>query len=551
MKTLFTMMSMAALVLTATPAFAVDCTEDADCLASEVCIDGVCIPNVLGCETDDDCTEGLVCVDSVCMPDPICATDDDCLDGELCIEGVCMPDYVCEIDADCLDGEICVAGMCVPEETGCTIDGDCAENEICLEGECVSDGDCAGCAPWQSCVVDTCTDPDSLGASPYGGDYIAGECHGTDYNGCCGNNVLYFCDDQSGECPLGDSCLVMLDCGAGDATCSWDADNGFFNCLAVDTPLPDDNGNLYCNWFDCDADCAGKACGSDGCGDSCGECNGDEGCTDAGQCEGCDALCSDLKCGSVSGCDCGTCEGDLQCVDGSCVEVAEGCAGACGGAAANGCFCDEQCAEYDDCCPDVCDECPELSHCGDCDPVCGDNVCGDDGCDGSCGDCADGEICDGGACVEDTPCVAACVGLCGMLGDCDCGGCADGEVCEVNTCVPDDGPCVPDCTDLDCGDDGCGGSCGDCADGEICDGGLCAIEIDEDVVIGTGCEDDDDCADGEVCNTNGECKIEGGGNGGDDGGGGGCATGDSVPTAGFMVLIGLLGLAVIRRRALV
>ena len=35
--------------------------------------------------------------------------------------------------------------------------------------------------------------------------------------------------------------------------------------------------------------------------------------------------------------------------------------------------------------------------------------------------------------------------------------------------VPDpDAPCVPNCTDKVCGDDGCGNSCGTCKDNEIC-----------------------------------------------------------------------------------
>jgi len=35
------------------------------------------------------------------------------------------------------------------------------------------------------------------------------------------------------------------------------------------------------------------------------------------------------------------------------------------------------------------------------------------------------------------------------------------------------GECVPDCTNLECGDDGCGGLCGTCGPGQTCDQGLC------------------------------------------------------------------------------
>ncbi|MFH1531704.1 MAG: hypothetical protein ABIK09_13340 [Pseudomonadota bacterium] len=564
MKTLIAMMSMAALVLAATPAFAVDCTTDADCAESEVCVAGVCVPNVLECATDADCTEGLVCVENVCIAEPICATDVDCLAGEICVEGVCMPDFMCETAADCLANEICVEGLCVP-------DG----------------GECTGCAAWQTCVDGVCVNPESAGECEYSGQYIAEGCFGIDWIGCCGGDVLYYCDDQSGNCPLGDTCLVVLDCGATGTACGWY--DQFFMCTDGE-PLPSPDGDLYCDFYECIPDCAGKICGSDGCGGSCGDCADGEGCTAAGQCAGCDVVCADYECGVMGGCDCGTCGEGLQCMGGMCV-AGDTCAGACGAQSAAGCYCDESCAEYGDCCPDVCDQCPELTSCGECVPDCTGKICGSDGCDGTCGDCAAGEACNeaGDACVVATcdgfcgsdsatpagcwcdetcvdfddccadrcdfcpempdctegPCVAACADKCGTLGDCTCGDCGVGEVCEANVCVPD-GPCVPDCTDLVCGDDGCGDSCGDCAAGETCDAGACIIEIGEDVVE-PGCESDDDCADGETCNANGVCKSAGGGGGG----GGTCSTGDSVPTAGLVILFGILGLAVLRRRALV
>ncbi len=60
---------------------------------------------------------------------------------------------------------------------------------------------------------------------------------------------------------------------------------------------------------------------------------------------------------------------------------------------------------------------------------------------------------------------------------CVCGG-------EDEICIPDDGEpcvCVPDCTDKQCGPDGCGGNCGTgpsngCANGSFCDEGQCTTE---------------------------------------------------------------------------
>jgi hypothetical protein len=70
------------------------------------------------------------------------------------------------------------------------------------------------------------------------------------------------------------------------------------------------------------------------------------------------------------------------------------------------------------------------------------------------------------------------------LGDdtsCDCGTC-DGtqEICAENKCV-----CQPDCTDKQCGDDGCGGSCGQCDYEDDCsDEGTCICVPDCGVLDG-------------------------------------------------------------------
>ena len=76
-----------------------------------------------------------------------------------------------------------------------------------------------------------------------------------------------------------------------------------------------------------------------------------------------------------------------------------------------------------------------------CNPTCTPGECGmDDGCGGVCG-CGPNEVCEGGQCV-----------------------------CEV----------APDCTNKECGDDGCGDSCGECAGAENCleleSGSYCVIQ---------------------------------------------------------------------------
>jgi hypothetical protein len=42
---------------------------------------------------------------------------------------------------------------------------------------------------------------------------------------------------------------------------------------------------------------------------------------------------------------------------GKAYQASSGCAGFCNGKAAAGCYCDNECAKYGDCCADVCDAC--------------------------------------------------------------------------------------------------------------------------------------------------------------------------------------------------
>ena len=46
--------------------------------------------------------------------------------------------------------------------------------------------------------------------------------------------------------------------------------------------------------------------------------------------------------------------------------------------------------------------------------------------------------------------------------------CSEDELCESADCAPDPNACTPQCGDMACGDDGCGGSCGSCPPNETC-----------------------------------------------------------------------------------
>jgi hypothetical protein len=70
-----------------------------------------------------------------------------------------------------------------------------------------------------------------------------------------------------------------------------------------------------------------------------------------------------------------------------------------------------------------------------------------------------------GSCVDNQICKD---GVCKCLYEvCNSVCCGFEEVCFQNKC------CLPDCGGKECGFDGCGGSCGNCQNGERCEGGIC------------------------------------------------------------------------------
>ncbi|MCA9513405.1 MAG: hypothetical protein KC635_00525, partial [Myxococcales bacterium] len=140
-------------------------------------------------------------------------------------------------------------------------------------------------------------------------------------------------------------------------------------------------------------------------------------------------------------------------------------------------------------------------------------------------DCTDKECGDDG-----------CGGVCGP-------GCAEGLSCWDNACVS----CVPDCTSKQCGDDGCGGSCGNCTGNRVCEDFFCVVPCTPDCA-GRECGSDGcggtcgpGCASGETCLSDGTCDAPcapdcTGKRCGDDGCGGtcgpGCVSGQTCTAAG-------------------
>jgi hypothetical protein len=85
--------------------------------------------------------------------------------------------------------------------------------------------------------------------------------------------------------------------------------------------------------------------------------------------------------------------------------------------------------------------------------------------------CDDGVFCNGAERFAGSACVAG-------FPPCDDGAACTADTCDEETkrcahelgadCEACSSSCVPDCTDKECGSDGCGGSCGDCTNGDVC-----------------------------------------------------------------------------------
>jgi plastocyanin len=334
-------------------------------------------------------------------------------------------------------------------------------------------------------------------------------------------------------------CLLLATLGCLAVGCSSDP---------VSTPAPGPNGAGAGALIGevaqpCVPDCAGKTCGFDGCFDQCGICGEGEAC-EAAQCVvyACTPNCEGRVCGD-NGCggSCGDCADGEFCLPatGTC-NVADPCQGVTFEGCCNGellTWCATTTLETMDC-GGGCGWDPEIGeyNCGtdggddptgafpktcafDCTPDCSEASCGSDGCGGSCGICTHGKLCVDGACAED-PCQGVtfegcCDGEvavwcedgelseydCDQAGEPSCGWVPDlGYYCDSDGGIDPSGElpkacdladCTPNCTDVACGDDGCGGSCGGCGDGQMCEAGICVADDCLGITY-------DGCCDGEV-----------------------------------------------------
>ncbi len=234
-------------------------------------------------------------------------------------------------------------------------------------------------------------------------------------------------------------------------------------------------------------------------------------CSSIGTCELVDVVtkwtCAPNTKGDGTACDCACGEPDPDCANAALPVI--GCtSGVCKADGTCG-VCQPNCTGKvcgDDGCGGICGVCqdPSKPWCASgqcsaqCVPACAGKTCGPDGCGGTCGDCQDGESCFDGNCGTLNP-AFSCAASCGYFAP---GGCSCQENCAATgDCCADVGTvcaCFPNCTGLQCGDDGCGGSCGDCSNGDQCVSGLCVADL---------CNPDPCSTHGSCDSTSGACSC--------------------------------------------
>ena len=518
------------------------CGANQTCNATGQC-EGVCAPACNGkmCGPDGcggtcgTCGAGFACnaagaCENVCVAScegKLCGNDGCggscgfCPAGQDCVNGACQG---CQ--ANCTDRE------CGPDGCGASC-GTCGADETCQAGQCIGcvancegktcggdgcGGSCGTCAAGQACDAGTCA-------------ACTANCEGKH----CGNDG---CGGSCGTCSdgltcLGNTCVCVPDCDG--KTCGDNGCGGSCGTCAAAEACVDGTCEA------CTPNCGAAVCGDDGCGGSCGACAVGESCQVGACVGGCVPDCTNNDCGS-DGCGsvCGSCLPTERCTPaGQCVaETTGGCA--------DYFFCANNCPDNDQACYAACYDaltpggqtrygnlvnclqtrcatCYDGADVGTCLQNCAVAECTTDY--GTCfymdgmADCTMTYTCLDG-CTEQA-CVTACYEELSPQGFVDvvawqtcladnCATCgapdpSPADITQCNACaqtVADGvcnpealacfGVCEPQCTDRECGADGCGGLCGSCTGGDVCNAaGAC-------VPAGTGgnCSSYFDCAGG-------------------------------------------------------
>jgi MYXO-CTERM domain-containing protein len=422
---------------------------------------GICIclvawssPALAACQSDDDCGWGETCVNGSCMG---CVPD---CEGKVCGDDGCGGSC-----GSCPPGVICVANQC-PCSTNCAgkecgIDG-CGG--YCGNGNAAQEG-CSGDEVCENGICGAICVPDCSGVE-CGSDGCSGSCGTCPCVNCEPDEIV--CSDGHCQEPLSCDCSCIFDCfdtcPEGDQACFQNCVNaatieaqmnynalivcldesGYFDCPAEDDVCLNEtfdecldeyyvcfSGDMECvELYLCLFDCPGGAAGDD-CAQDCFasgtpdalnlwdvfiECLDDEEYFD---CPDSDDACLDVAWGACQTAFSACAHGDLSCAEAyNCIDGCQAADNACG----LSCFLHGTVKAQQS--MDVLFDCVEIE-------------CGN----GAAPDCED----------------AALEGSCGAA---------------YQACIG--GTCAVQCSDNECGDDGCGGSCGSCAPGELCEQGQCS-----------------------------------------------------------------------------
>lgn len=114
-----------------------------DCLSSEICYGGECIPQGIPC-TDENVT--LACGESMFVGFPSCNQNpppesiNQQFRNTSCQNGFCRETFTTQTVQNCPDGQVCGGGTGLPEcfvPVECTVHEDCPLGEVCSGGSCI------------------------------------------------------------------------------------------------------------------------------------------------------------------------------------------------------------------------------------------------------------------------------------------------------------------------------------------------------------------------------------------------------------------------------
>ena len=321
------------------------CGQNMYCNDAGQCADSSgCVPDCTNKQCGDNGC-GFSC--GSCVPEQVCNSQNMCItigeSGGPCngidFNGVCYNDKLYFCANDVLTEVDCPAQAktCLPAADGTGFDCQAIPCQPQCQGKSCGDDGCGGqcgiCPVGKSCQDGSCCTPQcngkNCGDDGCGG--LCGTCQGNETctAGVCVPNNTNDCGNvpSTGVCVANnilktcvDGAVVETDCAADNKVCSVEPQFGVSICS---TPL-------------CVPKCTNKECGMDGCGGSCGTCAMGEFCSDAQTCE--------------------------STTNGSC-------AGQCDVFTVGApCQCDSLCFENNDCCADICTECPNsfLGECAKC-----------------------------------------------------------------------------------------------------------------------------------------------------------------------------------------